>query len=212
MYTLYYFPGNASFAPHVLLNEAGAEHQLKKIDRNAGAHKEPDYLALNPAGRIPALEDDGLVMFESAAICLHLCDKHPEMNMVPPVGTPKRAIFYKWLMFLTNSIQPDVLIYYYTERYSTSPDEIAGVKQSAKDRIQNWYDIIDTTMGDGPFLLGDTPSAIDIYLLMLSRWAFFLDRPPKSLKRVGPLVKTILTRPTVQKAIAAEGIEGPFLR
>ncbi len=212
MYRLHYFPGNASFAPHVLLNEAGAEHQLKLIDRNNGAHKEADYLALNPAGRIPALEDDGLVMFESAAICLHLCDRHPEMKMAPEIGTPERAAFYKWMMFLTNSIQPDVLIYFYTERYSTDPDNVAGVKQAAKERIQNWFDIIDTTMGDGPFLLGDQPSAADVYLLMVSRWAFFLDRAPKTLPRIGPLLDSTLARTAVQQTIKIEGIEGDFLR
>jgi glutathione S-transferase len=212
MYTLHYFPGNASFAPHVLLHEAGAEHQLKLVDRKTNAHKGAEYLAINPAGRIPALEDENLVMFESAAICLHLCDCHPDMQMAPEPGTPERASFYKWMMFLTNSIQPDVLIYYYTERYSTEPDNVAGVKQAAKERLQDWFDIINNTMGDGPYLLGDQVSAADVYLLMVSRWSFFIDRAPKTLSHVGPLLERMLERPAVRKAIDIEGIEGPFLR
>jgi len=211
MYTLHYFPGNASFAPHVLLNEAGAAYQLQLVDREVNGQKNPDYLALNPAGRIPTLIDDGLVLFESAALCLHLCDRHPDMKMAPDVGTPERASFYKWLMFLTNTIQPDVLMYYYTARYTTDPDNIDGVKQSAKDRIQGWFDIVDQNMGDGPYLLGDQASAIDIYLLMLSRWARFLDRAPKTLTHVGPMLDLMLTRPSVIKTIEAEGIKGPFL-
>ena len=212
MYTLHYFPGNASFAPHVLLNEAGVAHQLKLVDRQNSAHKGAEYLAINPAGRIPAFEDDDLVMFESAAICLYLCDKHPDMNMAPAIGSAARGTFYKWMMFMTNSIQPDVLQYYYTDRYTTDPDGIDGVKQSAKDRVQKWFDIIEQTMGDGPYLLGDTPSAADIYLLMLSRWAHFLERAPKTLPRIGPLLERVLERPAVIRAIEAEGIEGPFLR
>jgi len=212
MYRLHYFPGNASFAPHVLLNEAGVEHQLKLIDRKVNAHKGAEYMAINPAGRIPTFEDGDLVMFEAAAICLYLCDKHPDMNMAPALATPERGTFYKWLMFLTNSIQPDVLQYYYTDRYTTDPAGIDGIKQSAKDRVQNWFDIIEQNMGDGPYLLGDTVSAADIYLLMLSRWSYFLDRAPKTLPRIGRLLERVLERPAVQKTIKIEGIEGPFLR
>jgi glutathione S-transferase len=211
MYTLYYFPGNASFAPHVLLQESGAAHQLKLVDRKVNAHKESAYLSINPAGRIPAFEDGDLVMYEAAAVCLHLCDLHPEMNMAPDAGSKDRGIFYKWLMFLTNSIQPDVLQYYYTDRYTTDPAGIDGVKQSAKDRVQNWFDIIENTMGDGPYLLGASPSAVDVYLLMVSRWSRFLDRPPKSMTKIGPLLERMLERPAVKKAIEVEGIEGPFL-
>jgi len=185
---------------------------LKLVDRKINAHKDAEYLAVNPAGRIPAFEDDDLVMFESAAICLYLCDKHPDMNMAPAVGTPERGTFYKWLMFMTNSIQPDVLQYYYTDRYTTDLAGIDGVKQSAKDRIQNWFDIIEQNMGDGPYLLGDTVSAVDVYLLMLSRWSHFLDRPPKSLPRIGRMLGLMLDHPAVRKTIEIEGIEGPFLR
>ncbi len=212
MYNLHYFPGNASFAPHVLLHESGANHQLKLVDRKVNAHKDAEYLAVNPAGRIPAFEDDDLVMFESAAICLYLCDKHPEMDMAPALGSAERGTFYKWLMFMTNSIQPDILQYYYTDRYTTDPDGINGVKQSAKGRIQNWFDIIEQNMGNGPYLLGDKANAVDIYLLMLSRWAHFLDRPPKTLPKIGALLERVLERPAVLRAIEAEGIEGPFLR
>jgi len=212
LYTLHYFPGNASFAPHVLLQESGASHQLQLVDRAANQHKSPEYLKLNPAGRIPAMVDGDLVLFESAAICLHLCDRHPEMTMVPEIGTPERAMFYKWLIYITNSIQPDILQYYYTDRYTTDPDGVPGVKASAQARLQNWFDIIEETVGDGPYLAGSDVSAADVYLLMVSRWAHFLSRPPKSMPKIGALLKRVLERPAVQRAIEIEGIEGNFLR
>lgn len=67
-------------------------------------------------------------------------------------------------------------------------------------------------MGDGPYLLGERISAADVYLLMLSRWNHFLDPAPKAYKRIGALVENVLEQPAVEQAIAAEGIEGPFLR
>jgi glutathione S-transferase len=72
MITLHYHPGNASFAPHVLLHELGVPFELQLVDRAAGQHKTPEYLRLNPNGQIPVLVDGDLVLYEAAAICLHL--------------------------------------------------------------------------------------------------------------------------------------------
>ena len=76
MYQLYYYPGNANLAPHILLEEIGADYELVLVDRNKNEQKSPAYLKLNPAGRIPVLVDGGLVLYEAAAICLHLADRH----------------------------------------------------------------------------------------------------------------------------------------
>src|SRR5689334_10559721 len=103
MYALYYYPSNASMAPHMVLEEIGAPFELRLVDRERQAHKTPEYLRLNPNGLIPVLVDGDLVLFESAAICLHLADRHPESRLAPPLGSPARAHFYKWLIHLTNT-------------------------------------------------------------------------------------------------------------
>ena len=69
MYQLYYYPSNASLAPHIVLEEIGAPYELVLVDRDAQAHKQPDYLKLNPSGLIPVLIDGDLVLTETAAIC-----------------------------------------------------------------------------------------------------------------------------------------------
>lgn len=101
MYKLFYFPRNASWAPHLLLAEMAVDYELVLVDRKTNAHKSNDYLALNPTGRIPTLADGDLLIFESAAICLYLCDQHPETHLIPKVGDPNRARFYQWLFILT---------------------------------------------------------------------------------------------------------------
>ena len=121
MKKLHYFPGNANLAPHIVLQEVGAEYELVPVDRKNSSHKSPAYLKLNPAGRIPVLEDGDLVLFEAAAICLHLADTHPDSDVAPPVGSSERAQMYKWLMYLTNTIQPEVLTYHYTDRHQPLP-------------------------------------------------------------------------------------------
>ena len=211
MYKLHYYPGNASFTPHAIINEVGAEVELVLVDRTKNAQKDSEYLKINPAGRIPTFVDSGLVLFESAAICIHLIDKHPEANLAPLLGTDARAHFYKWMMYFTNTIQPDVLIFHYTTRYTTNEIGVPGMKVGADQRIQKWFDIVEENMGAGPYLLGDTYSAADIYLTMLCRWGRLQDPKPASRSKISKLVDLVLARPAIQKTIRDEGIEGPFL-
>ena len=72
---LYYYPLNASFPPHVVLEALGVDYELRLVDRKSNAHKTSDYLRLNPTGRIPTLVHNDLVLFESSAICLYLCEQ-----------------------------------------------------------------------------------------------------------------------------------------
>ncbi|MFL5316606.1 MAG: glutathione S-transferase N-terminal domain-containing protein [Microvirga sp.] len=95
MYALYYFPGNASLLPHMMLREIGAPFELRLVDRAQNAQKSAEYLRLNPNGRIPVLIDGDLVLYETAAVALHLCDRHPEAALAPAPGTPERSLFYR---------------------------------------------------------------------------------------------------------------------
>lgn len=83
MYQLYYFPGNANAAPHMVLEELGQTYELVLVDRTKNAQKSKDYLTINPNGRIPTLVDRDLVLFEATAIVLHLVDQHPEGGLAP---------------------------------------------------------------------------------------------------------------------------------
>ncbi|MGH6639276.1 MAG: glutathione S-transferase family protein, partial [Polaromonas sp.] len=104
MIQLHYYPSTAAMAPHVLLEEIGVPFELVLVDRAQDVHKTQQYLKLNPNGLIPVLTEGDLVLYESAAICLYLCDSHPEAGLAPALGTPERAHFYKWLIWLTNTL------------------------------------------------------------------------------------------------------------
>ncbi|MFD2205020.1 glutathione S-transferase family protein [Kiloniella antarctica] len=211
MYKLHYYPGNASVTPHMLLEELGADYELVYVDRDNQAHKCADYLALNPTGRIPVLEDGAMVISETAAICLHLADRHPEGRMVPEISTPERAKFYQWLMFFTNTVQTDFLVYFYAERYSTDTSDASEIKASAEARLMDYFRIIDAQLGKkGPYMMGKATSLLDFYLLMLSRWGRFLEVKPSTMKYLGKNVKLISERPSVVRAFEQEKLEAPF--
>ena len=94
MLQLHYFPANASMIPHILLEELGVPFELKLVDRTVNAHQTPAYLKLNPNGLIPVLVDGDLVLYEAAAICLHLADTHAASGLMPvprPAGAHAAA-------------------------------------------------------------------------------------------------------------------------
>ena len=212
MFELYYFPGNANLAPHILLEELGVPHKLTLVDRNVAAHKSPAYLKLNPHARLPTLVEGDLVLFETAAICLHLVDTHPAAHLAPAVGTSARAHFYKWLVYLTNTVQAELLVYFYPEKWCDDPAGAARLKVRAEERVAQMFDHIETALVEhsGPFLLGAQYSAVDPYLFMLSRWTRLMARPARSRPALGVYLARLAERPAVQRAFAAEGIAPPF--
>ena len=148
MITLHYFPGNASFTPHVLLHEIGAPFELAKVDRANNAHKSPAYLKLNPNGQIPVLVDGDLVLYETAAIALHLADTHPAAGLVPALGSAERAQFYKWLMWLTNTLQASLIVYFYPERLVDDGNAAgaAEVRAHAEKKVGVLLDMLDAEL------------------------------------------------------------------
>ena len=217
MLQLHYHPGNASMAPHMLLQELGVAHELRRVDRDHQAHKTPEYLRLNPNGSIPVLVDRRggaeLVLYESAAICLHLADTHPKAGLAPGLGTSERAHFYKWLMWLTNTLQATLMLYFYPERWADTAEAAAQVKAHAESRCGALLDQLDIELArhGEPWLLGNAFSAVDPYALMLCRWTRGFARPARSLPHLAPYLQRMLARPAVQRAFAIEGLGQPFV-
>ena len=213
MLQLHYHPSNASMAPHLLLEEIGLPFELRLVDRAHQAHKAPEYLALNPNGLIPVLVDGGLVLYEAAAICLHLADTHPQAGLAPALGTGQRAHFYKWLMWLTNTMQAALIVYFYPERWADSPDAVAQVKAHAEARVAAMLDQLDAELArhGGPWFLGSAFSAVDAYALMLCRWTRGFTRPARDLPHLGPYLQRVLARPATQRVLEREGLAQPWV-
>jgi glutathione S-transferase len=211
MLQLHYHPGNASMAPHLLLEELGLAYELKLVDRAQQAHKSAEYLRLNPNGLIPVLVDGELVLYETAAICLHLLDTHPQAGLAPALGTTARAHFYKWLVWMTNSLQATLILYFYPERWADDAESAAQVRAHAEAKVGLLLDQIEAELArhGGPYLLGEAFSAVDLYALMLCRWTRGFARPARSLPRLGPYLQRLLARPAVQRAFEQEGLAPP---
>jgi glutathione S-transferase len=206
MITLYYSPGTAALVVHWLLIELEVPHQLHKLDLDAGEHKQPAYLAINPSGVVPALVIDNKPICEAAAIALYLAEAHPARGFAPEPGTLARAAYYQWMFFLANTLQPAFRAWFY-------PTEPAGeahvdaVKDKARGRIEGAFAQLDGHLAaHGPYLLGDKPSTPDFMLTMLMRWSRNMPRTATAWPALARHAAAMKARPPFKEVYAREGL------
>ncbi|MEX2297863.1 MAG: glutathione S-transferase family protein [Dongiaceae bacterium] len=209
MYRLYGNPGAASMTPHVVLMEANAPHEFIVIDLDKGEQFDPEFLKINPHARVPVLIDGDLVLHQSAAITLHLCERYPHLELVPAPSSPQRAKFLQWMMYLTNTVQEEHMHYWHADHYMESDSGRREMVQMAEKRLGDMWAHIDGAIASGghPYLLGDRCTAADIYLTMLTRWSRKLAKPPASYPHLKGLVDRVKARPAYQATLKAEGID-----
>jgi len=216
MITLHYYPSTAAMVPHILLEELGVPYARVLVDRAVDANRQPAYLQLNPNGLIPVLTDDDMVLYETAAIALHLCDTHPQAGLAPAAGSAARAHFYKWLMWLTNTLQATLVVYFYPERWMDEGNAagVAELKSHAQAKVGGMLDQLDAHLaGHGqPWFSGADYSALDAYVFTLCRWTRNFSSPPaRSRPHLGPYLQRMLERPAVQRVIVNEQLAPPFV-
>lgn len=212
---LFYYPSNASMAPHIVLEEIGRPFELVLVDRNHDEHKSADYLRLNPNGLIPVLVDGDMVLYEAAAICLHLADAYPESEMAPKLATPERAQFYKWIMWLTNTLQASLIVYFYPDRWvdAGNGEGVDQVRAHAEAKIGTLLEQLEAQLqsSGGPWLLGDKYSILDPYAFMLCRWTRGFANPAREQTLLGQYLQRMLNRPAIQRVLNTEGLVAPYV-
>jgi glutathione S-transferase len=217
MLNLMYYPGNASLIPHIVLEELGVPFTRTLIDRTRHLHKQPAYLKLNPNGLIPVLTDGDFVLYETAAIVMHLSDTHAAAQLLPAVGTAQRAHAVQWLMWLTNTLQSALIVYFYPERWlsaaqaSVAPD----VQRQAEAKVAGLLAQLDAALAcsEGPWFLGSSYSVLDAYVFTLCRWTrgFANEQPARAWPHIGPYLQRMLERPAVQRVLGAEELARPWV-
>lgn len=207
LFKLYYYPNNASLAPHFLLHHLKADYQLLLIDRASNYHKSADYLTLNPTGRIPTLVVDEQAIFESSAICIHICELHPNSELMPSIGSPSRPLFFQWLAFLNNTLQAELMIRYYPHRHTNDEATVANVIAAQDERIADALSIINDQLEHNEYLLGDTLTACDYFLFMLAQWSLPIKRSPLTFVHLAAYLKRFCLNSTIKAVCDIEGID-----
>ena len=204
--TLYGSRSTASLVVHWLLIELDIPHTLHLLDFEKNEQKSPEYLKLNPAGVVPTLMQDGQTITEAPAIVMHLADSHPQADLAPAPGSPERAQYYRWMLFMANTLQPAYRAWFY-------PPEIAGaenveaVKLHARQKIEGaWQRVSDHLEANGPYMLGESISAADFLLTMLMRWSRNMPKPSDAWPVLKAYAEGMKARPAFKEVYAREGL------
>lgn len=171
-YKLYARKNAGSAAVEALLAVAGMPHEIVDVARDADGSIPSWFLSINSRGEVPALAlPDGTVMTESAAIMIHLADMTPQAGLAPAITAPQRPSYLRWMVYLAAAPYTSDLRLYYPDRYSTDASHAPQIKAKAEADYGRDMDYLAAGLGKGPFILGDTMSAVDIYAAMLMSWA-----------------------------------------
>ena len=216
-YTLYGSPDSANLVIRMLLHELAQPFDSVWLDRSQQAHKRADYLALNPQGLIPVLLDDGRPIFETAAIALHLCQAH---GALAGRDGAQRGRFLQWLFYLSNTPHADLRARFYSADYIAGAAARAALRAGMGRRFEGHLRLIEAELAGnaaGPWFLGDTFSALDIYLAALCRWWQLYPVgeaagpiEAAALPRLHRLLGELAGRPAIAAACAEERIGAPF--
>ena len=203
---LYYSPGACSLAPHVALRETGADFEAVRVmvadKENYGAA----YLRINPRARVPALELDGEVYTEAAALLVFIASRAPQAGLLPEPGTPAFARTLEWLAWFSNSLHIAYAHLWRPERFLPADADNAVMTDFARESIQRLNAELEARIA-GDWLVGDRYGLADIYSLPFYRWGnrIGLDMPGTCPRWTG-LVKRMLDRPAVAETLEAEGL------
>ncbi|WP_341678756.1 glutathione transferase GstA [Niveibacterium sp. SC-1] len=196
---LFFAPGTCSFAPHVVLREAGIDAELVRVNLKTRQTADGrDYLAINPKGYVPAIElDDGSVLTEGPAIVQYLGDRNPASGIVPAAGSPARYRLQEWLGFINSELH---------KSYSTlfHPELPEASHESARANIARRLAVIEPVLARQPWLLGEQFSAADAYLYTVVNWSQWTRVSLSDWPALQAFVARVAARPAVQAAQQVE--------
>jgi glutathione S-transferase len=164
---------------HWLLDELGAPYETRILSFEKGEHKTPQFLAINPMGKIPAIVHRGVVVTETAAICLYLADEFPAANLAPRIGDPQRGTYLRWFLFGAGCFEPAVV----DRMLARPPVERKG--SLGYGSYEDTLKTLETALAPGPWILGERFSAVDVYIGSQIHW--------------GLMTKALEPRPILQK-------------
>ncbi len=205
---LYGAKGAGSMAVHAALEEAGADYDFTLLDLSKGEQKAPDYLAINPNGRVPTLVDGDTVVFEGAACLMHAIDCHPDCGLAPAPGRPERGAYYKWLVWMTNTLQESGGAWAHPENWGGAEEASRAIVQGAAvARLERHWDMAEAGLEGRPWLLGEAFSGADLFLFMLAYWSRRYPVRAQDRPNLADHAARVMARPAVQRMMAAEAAE-----
>lgn len=203
MIKLYGTPNTRSTRVAWALEEAGAEYEFILVQLAKGEHKQPAFLSVNPAGKVPTLVDGDLVLSESAAICTYIGDKFPQSGLVPPVSDPaNRARYLQWCFFAMTELETPLWTSEKHLRLLPKERQVPAVVETCKWEFERAADVLTQHLQGRDYAIGEGFTAADIILARVLNWA--RGREIVLNETLGSYTDRMLARPSVARAHARE--------
>ncbi|HWA49297.1 MAG TPA: glutathione S-transferase family protein [Dongiaceae bacterium] len=177
-----------------MLEELGVPYDVRAMSLERNDQKQPDYLALNPMGKVPAIEHNGAVITEAAAICAYLADEFPAARLAPHIGDPRRGSYLKWLFFGPGCLEQAII-----DRLHNRA--LAPARASSYGDYDTVMDTIAATVATGQFLVGEQFTAADVVIGSGLQWGTFMKAIPQRPEFTAYLGR-LQQRPALQRAFA----------
>jgi len=205
MFNLYYSPGACSLAPHIVLEELGVAYETHKVNLAAGEQRTPEYLKMNPLGRVPTLEVDGRILTENVAILTFLGGAFPKRGLWPR-ETLEQAAALSMIGFLASSVHPAYSTIFRPSRWVEDATAADALKATGRKRYFDFLKMIDEKLAGKNWFMGRQYTVVDPYLLVFYRWGNRLGLDVKSLANYSGHIERLLKRPAVKRVMEHEGI------
>jgi glutathione S-transferase len=194
--TLFHSPNTRSTGALILLEELGADYRLHVINMKAGEQRGSAYLAINPMGKVPALQHGDALVTEQGAIFLYLADLFPEAGLAPPIGDPLRGPYLRWMVYYGSCFEPAVV-----DR--AQKREPAPQAMSPYGDYDTMLKTLTNQLAKGSYLLGDKFTAVDVLWGTALTWTTMFQLVP-ALPVIQAYIDRINARPSVARARAKD--------
>jgi glutathione S-transferase len=206
MLTLYHSPGACSLAAHILLEESGLPYGTKRIDLRAGQQRSPEYLAVNPKGRVPALVDGAEVITESPAILHYIAGLAPDREFLPR-SLISRTRVLEWMNWLSGSLHAVAFAgLIHPDWFAHATVAQLDVKERAAKSVADHFADINRQLDGRQWAVGETFSLVDPYLLVFYTWGQLLRFPMDEYRHYRELARRLQLRPAVRRVLEDERI------
>jgi glutathione S-transferase len=200
----FYAPNSCALASHIALEEAGASYETVRLSFANNDQRKPEYLKINPKGRVPALATDKGILTETPAILAFVAQSFPKANLAPlddPFAFAQVQAFNSYLCSTVHVAHAHRMRGY---RWADDPAALEAMKRKVPHSVGECFELIDREMLKGPWVMGERYTICDPYLYTLAQWmdADGLDR--KRFPNVQQHFERVAARPAARKAIAAE--------
>lgn len=204
MLKLYYSPGSCALASHITLQEAGAAYTSERVDFKSNRQNSPEYLAINPKGRVPALVTDRGVLTETPAMLAFIAQSFPQAKLAPlddPFAFAQAQAFNSYLCSTVHVAHAHRGRGY---RWASDEASFADMKRKVPETVGASFALIERDMLRGPWVMGETYTICDPYLFTLAQWLERDGVDLSALPKVADHRKRMSERPAVQKVLAEE--------